>query len=110
MADLLNQYTARLGTNLSLTVLRARVEQAILNKALEIKSEDPTTPERQAWAAEAEANTLATTNTIMGYMVQNATIQLKGGEATNGDVEYVLIGIIDGRANDAAAPGLYPPA
>jgi hypothetical protein len=87
---LLRKYALRTGSSLESSLLTARVEQAMTDKAVTIMREANPSAGRKAFAERALGQTSAALAEIMPYVVSNATVASQGAAANDGDLEYVV--------------------
>ena len=85
--------------------LRTRTQIAISNAAYNVLNEDPAAANhanRILWANDTLANPERMMNLEMSMLVQNPTIQAEGDNAADGDIQYVINGLVDYYANAIA--------
>lgn len=85
--------------------LRQRSQIAIESAAYDVINEDPATANhanRILWANTALNNPEKLTSIEMSLIVQNPTIAAGGDDATDGDIQFVVNGLIDPIANGIA--------
>ena len=88
------------------TLLRQRTQIAIESAAYDVLNEDPATANhanRILWANDTLAYPERMTNLEMAMVVQNPTIQAEGDNAADGDIQFVVNGLVDYFANAIAA-------
>jgi hypothetical protein len=102
MATLLERYDLQY----THTLLRQRTQIAIESAAYDVLNEDPGTANhanRILWANDTLAYPERMTNLEMAMLVQNPTIQAEGDNAADGDIQYVINGLVDYFANAIAS-------
>jgi hypothetical protein len=101
MATLIERYDLQYGH----TLLRQRVQVAIESAAYDVINEDPATANhanRIIWANTALNNPERLTAIEMSLVVQNPAIAAAGDNATDGDIQFVVNGLVDPIANGIA--------
>lgn len=86
------------------TALKSRVVAAVAKAAQDVLNEDPSTANhanRVLWAQDALRDAKGAGETMMWGVVGNATIQAAGEAATDGDIQFVVNGLIDTFATGA---------
>jgi hypothetical protein len=86
--------------------LRTRTQIAICNAAYNVLNEDPGTPNhanRILWTNDTLAWPERMMSLEMSMLVQNPTIQAEGDNAADGDIQFVVNGLVDYFANAIAA-------
>ena len=86
--------------------LRTRTQIAICNAAYNVLNEDPATANhanRIVWANSVLASPERMASLEMSLVVQNATIQTQGDNATDNDLQFVVNGLVDQYANAIAS-------
>lgn len=68
--------------------IKQRVTAAVAQLSADITHEDPGTPEREAWAEMALANTTEIAESAMWTVVMNPTINSAGEACTDQDILY----------------------
>lgn len=102
MATLLERYDLQYGH----TLLRQRTQVAIESAAADVINEDASTANhanRMTWANTALNNPAKMMDLEMSLVVQNATISGSGDEASDGDIQFVVNGLIDTYGNAIAS-------
>src|ERR1700745_111523 len=87
------------------TLLRQRTPIAIESAALDVLNEDPAPANhtnRILWANDTLAYPERMMSLEMAMLVQNPTIQAEGDNAADGDIQYVINGLVDYYANAIA--------
>ena len=102
MATLLERYDLQY----THTLLRQRTQIAIESAAYDVLNEDPATANhtnRIVWANTALNNPEKLTAIEMALVVQNPTIAAGGDDSTDGDIQFVVNGLVDPFANGIAS-------
>src|SRR4029077_4215408 len=88
------------------TLLRQRTQIAIESAAYDVLNEDPGTANhanRILWANDTLAYAERMMSLEMAMVVKNPTIQAEGDNAADGDIQFVVNGLVDYFANAIAS-------